>query len=59
MMKIWIDIETGSYGNGENIVFIDVNDWTNEEFTFFGELTDNERSEFAEDVNKLQTLKDG
>ena len=56
-MKIWIDIESGSYGNYENIVVVDISDWSNEELERFGELSDDERSEIAYDINRIQTMR--
>jgi hypothetical protein len=56
-MKIWIDLESGTYGNAENLVFVEVADWTNEEFDRFAEMSDDDRSEFASDVNHIQTMR--
>lgn len=56
-MRIWIDLESGTYGNAENLVFVDVNDWNNDEFDKFAELSDSERSEFASDINKIQIMR--
>lgn len=56
-MKIWIDIESGTYGNAENLVFVDVLDWTNDEFDRFAEMSDSDRSEFASDMNKIQIMR--
>lgn len=55
-MKIWIDIESGTYGNYENIVVVDVSDWSNEEFVSLSEMSDDERSEFAHELNHIQNI---
>lgn len=56
-MKIWIDIESGTYGNFDNLVFLDVSDWNNNEFDSFAEMSDSDRSEFASDINKIQVMR--
>lgn len=49
-MKIWVDIESGSFGNADSIVFIDVSDWSIAEIANFSELSDDERSSFANEI---------
>jgi hypothetical protein len=56
-MKIWIDIESGTYGNAENLVMLEVTDWNNDEFDRLAEMSDDERSEFASDLNRIQTMR--
>jgi hypothetical protein len=56
-MKIWIDIESGTYGNAENLVFVEVSDWNNDEFDKLAEMSDADRSEFASDINRIQLMR--
>jgi len=56
-MKIWVDISSGSYGNADDIVFIDVDDWTNKEFENLDAMTDDDRSAFAFNISELQRSK--
>lgn len=56
-MKIWIDLESGTYGNAENLVFVNVSDWRNDELDSFAEMSDEDRSEFASDLNRIQLMK--
>lgn len=55
-MKIWIDIESGTYGNAENIVFVDISDWTNDELQKFSDLSDDDRSEMAYELNRINEV---
>lgn len=49
-MKFWVDLETGTFGNSNNIVHLDYSDWTMNEIDFFMELPDSERVNFALDI---------
>jgi hypothetical protein len=55
-MRVWVDIETGSFGNAENIVFIDVSDWTSDELDNFHEFSDDDRSAFAHEFNLINEV---
>ena len=55
-MRVWVDIETGSFGNAENIVFIDVSDWTTDELDNFHEFSDDDRSAFAHEINVINEV---
>ena len=53
-MRIWIDISTGTFGAEDDLVFIDVDDWTNEEFVSLGEMNDDDRSAFGWEMASIQ-----
>ena len=55
-MKIWVDVASGTYGNADDIVFVDVSDWTNEEFEAFGNQTDDDRSWYAYEIALMNAL---
>ena len=56
VMRIWVDVSTGTYGNEDDLVFVDVSDWTNEEFEAFGNQTDNDRSWYAYEIALMRDL---
>lgn len=56
-MKIWVDIATGTYGLAGNIVFVDIDGWTDQEIVNFHEMSDDDRSAFAFEFSKLQGEK--
>jgi hypothetical protein len=58
-MRIWIDVSSGTYGDADDLVFVDISDWSNDEVTSFSELSDNERSELAYEISQLQGESDG
>ena len=53
-MKIYVDISTGTFGAEDDLVFVDVDDWSNDEFVAFGEMTDDDRSAFGYQLSELQ-----
>jgi hypothetical protein len=58
-MRIWIDVSSGTYGDADDLVFVDISDWSNDEVTSFSELSDGERSELAYEISQLQGENDG
>jgi hypothetical protein len=52
-MKLWVDLESGTFGQSDNIVFIDCTDWTMDEIDYFTNLPDSERSAFSLDIIRL------
>lgn len=57
MMKIWVDIATGTCGDADDIVFVDIDGWTDQEVLNFHEMSDDDRSAFAFEFSKLQGEK--
>tara|TARA_B100002019_G_scaffold73910_1_gene63855 strand:- start:11469 stop:11672 length:204 start_codon:yes stop_codon:yes gene_type:complete len=55
-MRIWVDVSTGTYGSEDDLVFVDVSDWTNEEFVAFDNQTDNDRSWYAYEIALMNDL---
>jgi len=56
-MKIWVDIASGTYGLADNIVFVDIDGWSEQEIMNFDTMSDNDRSAFAFEFSKLQGEK--
>lgn len=58
MAKIFIDIVTGTWGNAEDVVIVDLNDVTNEHqdeyhwLNLLSEGSDFDRTEFGKDFGK-------
>lgn len=53
-MKIWIDVSSGTYGAADDLVFVDVSDWSNEEIEALHEMNDDDRSAFGYQLSELQ-----
>lgn len=53
-MRIYVDISTGTFGAEDDLVFVDVDDWSNDEFVAFGEMTDDDRSALGWEIASLQ-----
>ena len=53
-MKIWIDVSSGTYGAADDLVFVDVSDWSNVEIEALHEMTDDDRSAFGWEIASLQ-----
>jgi len=58
MMKIWIDVSSGTYGAADDLVFVDVSDWSNEEIEALHEMADDDRSAFGYQLSELQGEKE-
>lgn len=56
-MKIWVDVSTGTCGDADDLVIIDVSDWCDKEVTYFHEMSDDDRSVFAFEISQLQGEK--
>lgn len=46
-MKLWVDTETGTWGWDTHLVQIATNNWTDNDWEMFDNMTDNERCAFA------------
>jgi hypothetical protein len=44
---LWVDIESGTYGNAKNIVTLDLELWADEEVYAWENMTDSERQDYA------------
>jgi hypothetical protein len=45
--KLWVDTDTGTYGNAKNIVTLDLETWSNEDVYAWETMTDSERQDYA------------
>ena len=44
---LWVDIESGTYGNAKNIVTLDLELWADEDVHAWENMTDSERQDYA------------
>jgi hypothetical protein len=44
---LWVDIESGTYGNAKNIVTLDLELWSDEDVYTWENMTDSERQDYA------------
>jgi hypothetical protein len=44
---LWVDIESGTYGNAKNIVTLDLKLWSDEDVYTWENMTDSERQDYA------------
>ena len=44
---LWVDIESGTYGNAKNIVTLDLELWADEDVHAWENKTDSERQDYA------------
>lgn len=44
---LWVDIESGTYGNAKNIVILDLGLWSDEDVHTWENMTDSEREDYA------------
>jgi len=58
-MKIWVDVASGTCGDADDIVFIDIEEWSDKEVLNFHEMSDDDRSAFAFEFSKLQGDNNG
>lgn len=47
--RLWLDTDTGTYGDAVTLVVIDTTDWTQEDCDAWETMTDSERNEYAND----------
>ncbi len=45
--KLWVDTETGVFGNAKSIVILDIDTWSNEDVFCWETMTDDERQDYA------------
>ena len=45
--KLWVDTETGVFGNAKSIVILDIDTWSNEDVYTWENMTDDERQDYA------------
>lgn len=56
-MMIWVDVSTGTCGAADDLVLIDIGDWSDQEVNNFHEMSDDDRSAFAFEFSNLQGEK--
>jgi len=47
---LWIDTDTGTYGDAKRLVFIDVSEWGDDEIGVWETMTDSERQAYGLDI---------
>lgn len=47
--QLWLDTDTGTFGNAATLVMIDTTDWTQEDCDAWECMTDSERNQYADD----------
>jgi len=47
---LWLDTETGTYGDAKTLVIIDVTTWSDEDISEWEMMTDSERSGYGMDI---------
>jgi hypothetical protein len=47
---LWIDTDTGTYGDAKTLVVIDVTTWSDEDISEWETMTDSERSGYGMDI---------
>ena len=47
---LWLDTETGTYGDAKTLVIIDVTTWSDEDINEWETMTDSERGGYGMDV---------
>ena len=47
---LWIDTDTGTYGDAKTLVIIDVTTWSDEDISEWEMMTDSERSGYGMDI---------
>jgi hypothetical protein len=45
--KLWVDTDTGTYGDCSSLVVVDTVDWTSEDCEEWEDMTDRERSRYC------------
>ncbi len=48
--RLWLDIDTGTYGDGATLVVIDTTDWTQEDCDTWETMTDRERNTYGQAI---------
>ena len=52
---LWLDTDTGTYGDAKRLVIIDVSQWGDDEIGVWETMTDSERSGYGIDIVGLRT----
>jgi len=47
---LWVDIDSGTYGNAKNLVTLDLELWSDEDVHTWENMTDSERQDYARGV---------
>jgi hypothetical protein len=47
---LWIDTDTGTYGDAKRLVIIDVSEWSDDEIGVWETMTDSERQAYGLDI---------
>ena len=47
---IWIDTDTGTYGDAKRLVIIDVSQWSDDDEQVWHDMTDSERNGYGLDI---------
>ena len=47
---LWLDTDTGTYGDAKRLVIIDVSQWTDDDISVWETMTDNERNGYGIDI---------
>lgn len=45
--KLWVDTDTGTFGNAKNIVTLDLETWSDEDVYAWENMTDDERQDYG------------
>ena len=45
--RLWLDTDTGTYGDPSGLVIIDTTDWTQEDCDIWENMTDSERNDYG------------
>lgn len=45
--KLWVDTDSGTYGDAKNIVILDLGIWSNEDVYAWENMTDSERQDYG------------
>lgn len=45
--KLWVDTDTGVFGDARSMVTLDLEEWSNEDVYAWENMTDNERQDYA------------
>jgi hypothetical protein len=51
---IWLDTDTGTYGDAKRLVIIDVSNWSDDDEQLWHDMTDSERSGYGIDYYEAQ-----
>lgn len=48
-IRIWVDVTTGTFGGEEDLTWVDVSDWNEDDWQAFDNKTDAERARYAKE----------